>query len=513
MADRGSTLPRPEAKFVRGLGLLDSTMMVAGSMIGSGIFIVSADIARQVGSAGWLLVVWLITGVLTLIAALSYGELAAMMPRAGGQYVYLREAYSPLAGFLYGWTFYLVIQTGTIAAVAVAFARFLGVLIPSVSETHKLFEFGRFALSPTTLVAIVVLTFLTGSNCTGLKTGKIVQNIFTLTKIAALVGLVLLGLLAGANATALNANFKDWWTATFTQPVARGANEFNATPLGGLQLWLVLGTAMVGSLFAADAWHSVTLTAAEVKNPKRNLPLSLGLGVSLVCLLYFLANVAYLVALPLKGSPNGTAALERGIQFALNDRVGTAAIEVVFGEKASVIMALLIMISTFGCINGLILTGARVYYAMARDGLFFGAIGRLNRQGVPQNALVVQCLWACVLTLSGTYSELLDYVIFAVLIFYVLTMAGLFRLRRIRPEAERPYRAFGYPLVPAIYIVAASLIALDLLFSAKTRDNTWPGLLIVLAGVPVYFFWKRIGSRTEDQTDELPENTEEAGPN
>ncbi|MHB8521429.1 MAG: APC family permease, partial [Limisphaerales bacterium] len=372
-----TTTSPPEAHFVRGLGLLDSTMIVAGSMIGSGIFIVSADIAREVGSAGWLLALWLLTGVLTLIAALSYGELAAMMPRAGGQYVYLREAYSPLWGFLYGWTLFMVIQTGTIAAVAVAFARFLGVLVPQISESRKFFEIGRFALSPTRLVAIGVLVLLTWSNSTGLKTGKVVQNIFTLTKIAALIGLILLGLVLGANATAINANFKDWWTATFTQPVARGATEFTTVPISGFSLWLALGTAMVGSLFAADSWNNITFTAGEVKNPKRNIPLSLVLGVGLVCSLYFLANVAYLVALPLKGSPTGVGAIERGIQFATNDRVGTAAAQVVFGESAAVIMALLIMISTFGCINGLVMAGARVYYAMARDGLFFRKIGQL----------------------------------------------------------------------------------------------------------------------------------------
>jgi APA family basic amino acid/polyamine antiporter len=488
------TTPEPsERHFVRGLGLLDSTMIVAGSMIGSGIFIVSADMARELGSAGWLLMAWLLTGVLTLIAALSYGELAAMMPRAGGQYVYLREAYSPLWGFLYGWTLFLVIQTGTIAAVAVAFARFLGVLVPQISESHKFFEVGRFALSPTRLVAIGVLVLLTWSNSTGLKTGKIVQNVFTLTKIAALVGLILLGLVVGANATAIHANFSDWWTAAFTQPAMGQANAFTTTPISGLGLWLVLGTAMVGSLFSADSWNNVTFTAGEVKNPKRNLPLSLLLGVGLVCLLYFLANVAYLVTLPLQGSPTGASATARGIQFATNDRVATAAAGVVFGENAAVIMALLIMVSTFGCINGLVLAGARVYYAMAHDGLFFQRIGQLNRRGVPRNGLIIQCVWGCLLTLSGTYGDLLDYVIFAVLIFYVLTMIGLFVLRRKRPQAERPYKAFGYPMVPAIYIVVASLISIDLLISPKTQSNAWPGLLIVLAGVPVYFLWRKLG--------------------
>ncbi len=491
MSSTQTPSPPSEAKFVRSLGLLDSTMIVAGSMIGSGIFIVSADIARQVGSAGWLLVLWSITGVLTIIAALSYGELAAMMPRAGGQYVYLREAYSPLWGFLYGWTMFLVIQTGTVAAVAVAFARFLGVLVPGISEGHKFFEFGRFALSPTTLVAIGVLVLLTISNSTGLKTGKLVQNVFTFTKIAALAGMVLLGLFVAANATARQANFTDWWAASFTQPVARGAREFTTSPLAGLGLLVTLGTAMVGSLFSADSWNNVTFTAGEVKNPKRNLPLSLFLGVALVSLLYLLVNVGYLLTLPLKGSPSGATALERGIQFATNDRVGTAAAEVVFGPSAAVIMAVLVMVSTFGCLNGLILAGARVYYAMALDGLFFRKIGALNSRGVPQNGLILQCAWAAGLTLSGSYSELLDYVIFAVLIFYVLTMVGLFVLRRKRPEAGRPYRAFGYPIVPAIYILVASLIALDLLLSPKTQPNTWPGLLIVLAGVPVYFLWRR----------------------
>jgi APA family basic amino acid/polyamine antiporter len=478
-------------QFVRGLGLLDSTMIVAGSMIGSGIFIVSADIGRQVGSAGWLLAVWAITGVLTVSAALSYGELAAMMPRAGGQYVYLREAYSPLWGFLYGWTLFLVIQTGTIAAVAVAFARFLGVLVPAISETQKLIEIGAFVLSPTRLVAIGVVVLLTWSNSTGLRTGKVVQNVFTIAKIASLVGLILLGLAVGANSMAIGANFKHCWTATYTQPVARNPGHFATTTLSGLALVFVLGTAMVGSLFSADAWNNVTFTAGEVKNARRNLPLSLFFGVSLVCLLYFLANFGYLVTLPLKGSPTGATAVERGIQFALNDRVGTAAAEVIFGESAAVIMALLIMVSTFGCINGLVLAGARVYYAMAQDGLFFAGIGKLNRRGVPQNGLILQCVWASLLTLSGTYSDLLDYVIFAVLIFYVLTIVGLFVLRVKQPNAERPYRAVGYPIVPAAYVMAASFIALDLLISQKTRGNAWPGLLIVLAGVPVYLLWRR----------------------
>jgi basic amino acid/polyamine antiporter, APA family len=470
-----------ERHFVRGLGLLDSTMIVAGSMIGSGIFIVSADIARQVGSSGWLLAVWVITGLLTLAAALSYGELAAMMPRAGGQYIYLREAYSPLWGFLYGWTLFMVIQTGTIAAVAIAFAKFLGVLVPQISETHRFFQLGRFSLSPTVLVGIAVIIFLTWTNCTGLRTGKVIQNVFTITKIAALAGLIIVSLTLGANSNAIDANFKAMWRA----------KDASATPLAGLALLLALGTAMVGSLFSSDAWNNVTFTAGEVKNPKRTLPLSLFLGVALVLVLYCLANVAYLVTLPLAGNPEGATAIERGIQYARNDRVATAAMEVILGSKAATVMAVFIMISTFGCLNGLILAGARVYYAMAHDRLFFRKTGELNRFDVPRNGLILQAVWSCLLALSGTYGDLLDYVIFAVLIFYVLTMIGIFVLRKKQPTAERPYRALGYPVVPALYIIFASLIALDLLISAKTRSNTWPGLIIVLAGVPVYWLWQR----------------------
>jgi APA family basic amino acid/polyamine antiporter len=448
--------------------------------------------ARQVGSAGWLLFIWVATAALTLIAALSYGELAAMMPRAGGQYVYLREAYSPLWGFLYGWTLFLVIQTGTIAAVAVAFARFLGVLAPQISETHKWVEYGRLSLSPTTLVAMAILVLLSWSNSTGLKTGKLVQNVFTLAKIAALVGLILMGVCLGANAVAVKANFQSWWSATLTQSGGAGAGAWTTAPLTGLSLWLVLGTAMVGSIFSCDAWNNITFTAGEVKDPQRNLPRSLVVGVGLVCCLYCLANVAYLVALPLQGSAMGASVPERGIQFATQDRVATAAAEMVLGRNAASVMALLIMVSTFGCINGMILAGARVYYAMACDGLFFKATGVLNRHGVPQNGLIIQCLWACLLTVSGTYGDLLDYVIFAALLFYVLTIAGLFVLRRKRPDAPRPYRALGYPLLPAAYVLLASLIAVDLLISAKTRANTVPGLLLVLSGVPVYYFWKSL---------------------
>jgi APA family basic amino acid/polyamine antiporter len=478
-----------EPQLVRGLGLLDATMLVAGSMIGSGIFIVSADIARQLGCTGWLLTVWVITGILTLFAALSYGELAAMMPRAGGQYVYLREAYGPLWGFLYGWTLFLVIQTGTLAAVAVAFAKFLGVLVPAISE-DKFFAVGRFGLSPVTLVAMAVLILLSWSNSTGLATGKTIQNIFTLAKIAALLGLIVLGLVVKANWEVIQANLAGFWSANLTE-VSKAPAAIKVTSHSALTLLVAFGAAMVGSLFSSDAWNNVTFTAGEVKNPKRNLPLSLLFGVSLVSVIYFLANLAYLAVLPLKGTPLGVSVAERGIQFAQNERVATAAAEVIFGPHAAALMALLIMVSTFGCLNGMILAGARVYYAMAQDGLFFKGIGHLNRHAVPQNGLLVQCLWACLLTLSGTYGDLLDYVIFAVLIFYALTIGGLFVLRRKQPHAERPYRAFGYPIIPGFYIAAALLIALDLLIAAKTRPNTWPGLFIVLAGVPVYFLGRK----------------------
>ena len=490
-------------QFVQGLGLLDATMIVAGSMIGSGVFIVSADMARQLGSTGWLLCAWLLTGALSVMAALSYGELAAMMPQAGGQYVYLREAYSPLWGFLYGWTLFLVIQTGTIAAVAVAFAKFLGVLLPAVAESQPFIAWGRFRVAPTSLVAIGVVALLTWSNSTGLRAGKWVQNIFTLAKIAALVLLVVLGLVLGANATATQANFTELWSASAVS-VGSGSDPVTVvTPLRGLALLAVLGTALVGSLFSADAWNNITFTAGEVKNPRRNLPLSLVLGVGMVCALYCLANLAYLVTLPLQGSPGGGTALARGMQFAADNRVGTAAAEVMLGGPGAAVMAALIMVSTFGCLNGMILAGARVYYAMARDGLFFAGVGRLNRQGVPRNGLLVQGLWAALLTLSGTYSDLLDYVISAALVFYVLTIAGLLRLRRRRPEAPRPYRVWAYPWLPVVYLLLASLIAVDLLVSAKTRGNTLPGLAIVLSGIPVYALW-RLQRLSVEETPRAP---------
>jgi basic amino acid/polyamine antiporter, APA family len=498
-----------EPGFLRGLGLLDSTMLVAGSMIGSGIFIVSADIARQVGSAGWLLVVWLVTGAFTVSAALSYGELAAMMPRAGGQYVYLREAYSPLWGFLYGWTLFLVIQTGTIAAVAVAFARYFGVLAPSISPTVWIIPpinlSANYAVSLSTqqFAAILIIVLLTFINTRGLQIGKLIQNVFTSAKTLSLIALILIGLLFARHADAIKANFSNFWTprgVTPIKPDLASMSVISATA-GAFGLFVAFCVAQVGSLFSSDAWNNITFTAGEVKNPRRNIPLSLAAGTGLVTLLYVLANVAYLCLLPLDK-----------IQNAPDDRVATAAIETVFSGEGAIIMAVAIMISTFGCNNGLILAGARVYYAMASDGLFFRATGKLNDRHVPGFGLALQCVWTCLLVLPRTrlrdaagaplldhltgreqygnlYSNLLDYVVFAVLIFYVLTIVGLFILRRKRPDAERPYRAFGYPLIPALYIVVASAIMLVLLFY-KTQ-TTWPGLLIVLTGIPIYFLWKR----------------------
>jgi basic amino acid/polyamine antiporter, APA family len=501
MSETQSAARPSEAKFVQGLGLLDSTMLVAGSMIGSGIFIVSADIGRQVGSPGWLLAVWLVTGVLTLSAALSYGELAAMMPQAGGQYVYLREAYSPLWGFLYGWTLFLVIQTGTIAAVAVAFARYLGVMVPAISSTSwiippiNLSSGYAISLSTQQLVGVLLIVVLSFINSRGLRLGKLIQNTFTSAKTLSLVALLFIGLFLGRHADAIKANFSDFWTPRGVSPIQPDLAFIPAVTAtsGAFGLFIAFCVAQVGSLFSADAWNNITFTAGEVKNPRRNIPLSLAAGTGLVIALYVLVNVAYLCMLPLDK-----------IQHAPDDRVATAAIESVFSGAGPVIMAVAIMVSTFGCNNGLILAGARVYYAMARDGLFFKATAKLNGHGVPAVGLVLQCVWSALLVLPRTrlrdpatgqeqygnlYSNLLDYVIFAVLIFYVLTIAGLFVLRRKRPDAERPYRAFGYPLVPALYILAASAILLVLLFY-KTQTS-WPGLLIVLAGVPVYFMWRK----------------------
>lgn len=462
-------------------------MIVVGSMIGSGIFLVSADMARTLGSAGWLMVAWLISGILTIMAALSYGELAGMFPQAGGQYVYLREAYNPLIGFLFGWTQFLIIQPGSIAAVGVAFAKFTSVLIPELGEANILFTVAGLHINAAQLFAIVMIAFLTWLNTFGLKEGKFVQDIFTLVKTAALLLLVIAGIVVAKNPDVVAQNFSHFWDATRT--TVMGDGTLRIEHLFGIGLLTAIGTAMVGSLFACDAWNNVTFTAAEVVNPKRNVGLSLALGTGIVVVLYLLANHAYILLLPVTGDPNGIDHVARGIQFATNDRVGTAAASVILGDLAVVVMAIFIMISTFGCNNGMILAGARVYYAMARDGLFFKNVGQLNKKSVPAVALVFQGIWAGVLCLSGKYGDLLDYVISATILFYILTLIGIFILRKKMPNAERPYKAWGYPVMPAIYIVAATLFCINLFIYKPTY--TWPGLFIVLLGVPVFYIWKK----------------------
>lgn len=482
--------------FKRELGVFDSTMLVVGSMIGSGIFIVSADISRTLSSPGWLIVAWLVTGFITLAAALCYGELAAMMPHAGGQYVYLRESWNPLIGFLYGWTFYLVIQTGTIAAVAVAFAKYTGVLIPWFSEKHILLQLGGFKISAAQILAIASISVLTFINARGVKLGKIVQNTFTFTKSSALILLIIFGLMLGAGSAAMKVNFADIWSASWVHVKDNAIDSIE--PLTGFGILIALVVAMVGTIFSSDAWNNITFTAGEVREPKKMIPLSLVLGTGIVTVLYIAANFSYLFVLPLKGNPQGATAFERGIQFATSDRVATGAIEVFLGDSAAVVMAVLIMISTFGCNNGLILAGARVTYAMAKDKLFFKSSGELNNNGVPGSALFFQAVWASVLCLSGTYSDLLDYVVFAVLVFYILTIAGIFRLRKTRPDAERPYKTFGYPVLPAVYILLAAIICVILLIYKP--QYTWPGVGIVLLGIPVYYIWKKFsGNQTESE--------------
>ena len=497
------TASSPEApQLVKGLGLTSATTLVMGSMIGSGIFIVSAEIARETDSPALLIGAWLLTGLLTIIAALSYGELAAMMPRAGGQYVYLREALGPLWGFLYGWTLFLVIQTGTIAAVGVAFGKFAGFFFSSISSDNWIWHIAHIpayqvgpmvlgnmdvGLNTQNLLGIVIIVFLTIVNVFGIRTGAWIQNLFTISKVAALAGLVLVGIFVGRNAQAIAANFGNFW-----HNAGLGAShEIQAGVWVGTIT--VLCVAQVGSLFSADAWNNVTFTAGEVKNPSRNLPLSLALGTGTVIALYVAVNFIYLSVLPLHGDPNGSTVLARGIQYATSDRVGTAVMQQMFGYTGAALMAVAILISTFGCANGLILAGARVYYAMAKDGLFFQPAARIHATyKTPVNALVVQAIWTCLLCLSGTYGQLLDYIIFAVLVFYILTIVGLFVLRRTRPNAERPYRAIGYPILPAIYIVIALLI--DIVLLRYKPQYTWPGLIIVLLGIPVYFLWSRRGA-------------------
>ena len=493
---------------MQSLGLFSSTAIVAGSMIGSGIFLVDADIARVANSPALLLGAWIVTGILTIIGALSYGELAAMMPKAGGQYIYLRESLGPLWGFLYGWTLFLVIQTGTIAAVCVAFGKFLGVFFPSISTTHWLWHIAHvpgipvgpmvlgnmeIGVNTANLTGIIIVFLLAFVNVFGLKLGAMIQNVFTSAKALSLAALVLLAFTVGRNATAWSANFGDHWSQFWSNanwstlhPVQVGVGG----PTVFVNLLVILAVVQVGSLFSADAWNNITFTAGEVKNPKRNIPLSLILGTGFVLTIYFLATFAYLLVLPMHGDPNGTTVLARGLQYASEDRVGTAALEQIFHSSGAYLMAAAILVSTFGCANGMSLAGARVYYAMSRDGLFFKSVGKLNpRYKTPAAGLFVQACWTALLCVSGSYSQLLDYIIFAVLVFYILTIVGLFVLRFKQPNAPRPYKALGYPVLPAVYIAMAAWICIVLL--RYKPQYTWPGLVIVLLGIPVYLFWSR----------------------
>ncbi len=495
-------------RLVQSLGLFSSTALVIGSMIGSGIFIVDADIARGTNSPALYLGAWVVTAILTMIAALSYGELAAMMPRAGGQYVYLRESLGPLWGFLYGWTLFLVIQTGTIAAVCVAFGKFLGVFFPTISTTHWLWDIAHvpalkigpmvlgnmeIGVSTANLTAIAVVFFLAIVNIFGVKLGALIQNVFTSAKALSLAALILLAFTVGRNAIAWQANFGPGWSQ-FWKNAGWSARDPVQVGVGGpivlVNLLVILAVVQVGSLFSADAWNNITFTAGEVKNPKRNIPLSLILGTGFVLTVYFLVSLGYLLVLPMHGDPNGATVLARGVQFAAEDRVATAALEQIFHSGGAWLMAAAILVSTFGCANGMTLAGARVYYAMSRDGLFFKSVGKLHpRYKTPVAALLVQAAWATVLCISGSYSQLLDYIIFAVLVFYILTIVGLFVLRFKQPEAPRPYKALGYPVLPGLYILLASWICIVLL--RYKPQYTWPGLVLVLLGIPVYLFWSR----------------------
>jgi len=461
-----------QENFKRELGLLDGTMLVVGSMIGSGIFIVSSDMVRQVGSAGWLILIWMLTGLITVIAAVSYGELSAMFPKAGGQYVYLKEAYGKLTAFLYGWSFFAVIQTGTIAAVGVAFSKFAAYLYEPVSDENVLYELGAFKLNAAQIVSIITIIFLTYVNSRGVKNSKILQTILTIIKILSLLGLIIFGLTLAASSEVWNANWANAWT---TQTYKTDSSSW--LPISGTALITGISAAMVGSLFSSDAWNGVTFIAGEIKNPKRNVGLSLFLGTFIVSVIYVLANIMYLAVVPLQE-----------IATAKSDRVAVVAAEYIFGNIGTLIIAIMIMISTFACNNGLIMAGARVYYTMANDGLFFKKAAELNQHSVPAWALWMQCFWASALCLTGKYGDLLDFVIIIVLIFYILTIYGIFILRKKMPNAERPYKAFGYPILPFLYIIVASAISVALLIT-KTSTCGW-GVLIMLIGIPVYYMTK-----------------------
>ena len=459
-----------QKQFKPAFSLLDATMIVAGSMIGSGIFLVSADMTRTVGSAGWLILLWILTGLMTLIAALSYGELSAMFPKAGGQYVYLKEAYNPLIAFLFGWSFFAVIQTGTIAAVGVAFSKFAAYIFPALSENHILANLGFIRISAAQITSILLIVFLTWVNTRGVKEGKFIQTLFTLTKLAALFGLIIFGFAAAGKTT---------WNANWATGFSFGKMDGNLLlPYTGTAVIGAIAGAMVGSLFSSDSWNNVTFIAGEIENPKRNIGLSLFLGTLIVTIIYTATNLMYLAVMPLQS-----------IAHAENDRVGVEAAKLIFGNTGTIIIAVMLMVSTFGCNNGLILSGARVYYTMAKDGLFFRQAGVLNKNLVPSKGLWIQCLWASVLCLSGRYGDLLDYIIFTVLIFYILTIAGIFILRRTRPDIPRPYKAFGYPVLPLLYIVAAGIICIALLIYKP--KFTFPGLGIVLLGIPIYYIFGR----------------------
>lgn len=480
--DEGNTLRRS-------LGLFDATMIVAGSMIGSGIFIVAADMSRQTGSSGWLLFLWILSGLITVMAALSYGELAGMMPKAGGQFVYIQRAWGNVTAFLYGWTVFTVIQTGVIAAVAVAFAKFSGVFFPWISTTNIILNAGPLKISTAQFVAMLSIIFLTVVNSRGVRNGKIIQGIFTSAKLLALLMLILLGITFALDLPWFAQNFQNPWHAV--QLVQQTDGSWIPNEVQGFALMLVLGTAIIGSLFSSDAWNNVTFIAGEIREPQKNIPRSLILGTAIVTVLYTLANIAYLGLLPLHGSSLASDVIGQGIQFAGGgtDRVGTAAAYQIFGRSSVVLMAALIMISTFGCNNGIILSGARVYYAMAKEGLFFKKAAVLNRYDVPGYALIIQAVWACILCLSGTYGDLLDYTTFASLLFYIITIAGIFRLRKKEPATPRPYKVIAYPVLPIIYIVVAFTVCAILLYTKP--QNTWSGLFIVMLGLPVYALVKK----------------------
>ena len=459
-----------KTEFKPSLSAFDATMIVAGSMIGSGIFIVSADITRNVGSAGWLVAVWLLTGFMTLTAALSYGELSAMFPKAGGQYVYLKESYNPLLGFLYGWSFFSVIQTGTIAAVGVAFSKFAGYFFPSLEMTDAniLMQIGFLKIYPAQILSIATIILLTYINTKGVQGGKMIQSTFTITKLASLFGLIVFGFLLASKASIWDANWANAWEMKTI------ASDNSTAPIFGVAILGAIAASMVGSIFSSDAWNNVTFIAGEIKNPKRNIGLSLFLGTLIVTVIYISANLMYLSVLPLNEIANAPA-----------DRVAVAASNVIFGNIGTYVIAVMIMISTFGCNNGLILAGARVYYSMAQDGLFFKKAGTLNKHAVPAWALWAQCIVAGLLCLSGRYGDLLDMVSFIVVIFYILTIIGIFILRKKRPELERPYKAFGYPVLPAIYILMGTCFCVLLIIYKP--NFTWPGLIITLLGVPLYY--------------------------